>query len=64
MEMDGNGAQFLKILWIGFDLGKAINSKRYVRYGTFIEHDLSNIEARLYPKNTAVIEKYVRNLKH
>ena len=37
--------------------GKAIGLKRYNRYGTFIKHDISNTEARLYPKNTAVIEK-------
>ena len=57
LEMDGNGAQFMKMLWIGLDLGKAIGLKRYYRYGTFIKHDISNTEARLYPKNTAVIEK-------
>ena len=28
VDMDGNGAQFVKILWIGLDLGKAINLKR------------------------------------
>ena len=58
LEMDGNGAQFVKRLWIGLDLGKAISLKRYNRYRTFIKHDISNTEARLYPKNTAVIEKY------
>ena len=55
--MDGNGAQFMKMLWIGLDLGEAIGLKRYDRYGTFIKNDISNTEARLYPKNTAVIEK-------
>ena len=64
LEMDGNGAQFVKRLWIGLDLGKAISLKRYNRYRTFIKHDISNTEARSYPKNTAVIEKYVPNLKH
>ena len=59
LEMDGNGAQFVKRLWIGLDLGKAISLKRYNRYRTFIKHEISNTEARLYPKNTAVIEKYV-----
>ena len=29
LEMDGNGAQFVKRLWIGLDLGKAISLKRY-----------------------------------
>ena len=61
--MDGNGAQFVKRLWIGLDLGKAIRLKRYIRYGTFIKHDISNTEARLYPKNTAVIDKYEGCLK-
>ena len=64
LEMDGNGAQFVKRLWIGLDLGKVINLKRYNRYGTFIKHDISKTEARLYSKNTTVIEKYVPNLKH
>ena len=27
--MDGNGAQFVKRLWIGLDLGKAISLKPY-----------------------------------
>ena len=62
--MDGNGAQFVKRLWIGLDLGEAISLKRYNRYGNFIKHDISNTEARLYPKNAAVIEEYVSNLKH
>ena len=64
LEMDGNGAQFVKRLCTGLDLGKAISLKRYNRYRTFIKHDINNTEARLYPKNTAVIEKYVSNLKH
>ena len=62
--MDGNGAQFVKRLWIGLDLGKAISLKRNNRYGTFLKHDISNTEARLYPKNTAVIDKYAPYLKH
>ena len=44
--------------------GKVINLKRYNRYGTLIKHDVSNTEARLYPKNAALIEKYVPILKH
>ena len=63
--MDGNGAQFVKkdygLVWIW---GKAMNLKRYNRYGTLIKHDISSTEARLYPKNIAVIGKYVPNLKH
>ena len=62
--MDGNGAQFVKMLRIGLDLEKAIGLKRYNRYLNFIKHDINKTEARLYPKNTAVIEKYVPNLKH
>ena len=27
--MDGNGAQFVKILWIGLDLGQTVDLKRY-----------------------------------
>ena len=29
VEMDGNGAQFVKILWIGLDLGQTFALKRY-----------------------------------
>ena len=29
VEMDGNGAQFVKMLWIGLDLGKVISLKRF-----------------------------------
>ena len=28
VEMNGNGAQFVKMLWIGLDLGKVISLKR------------------------------------
>ena len=45
LEMDGNGAQFVKWLWIGLDLGKAISLKRYNRYRTFIKQYVSNTEA-------------------
>ena len=62
--MDGNGAQFVRRLWIGLDLGKAVSLKHYNGYGTFIKYEISNTEARLYPKNTAVIEKCLPNLKH
>ena len=31
VEMDGNGAQFVKILWIGLDLGRTVDLKRYYR---------------------------------
>ena len=27
--MDGNGAQFVKILWVGLDLGQTFDLKRY-----------------------------------
>ena len=36
LEMDRSGAQFVKRLWIGLDLGKTISLKRYNKYGTFI----------------------------
>ena len=29
VEMDGNGTQFMKILWIGLDLGQTVDLKRY-----------------------------------
>ena len=49
--MDGNGAQFVKMLWIGLDLEdlEAISLKRHNRYGTFIKHVINITEARLYP---------------
>ena len=28
VEMDGNGAQFVNILWIGLDLGQTVDLKR------------------------------------
>ena len=40
--MDGNGALFVKILWIGLDLGPTVDLKRYDRYRTFTKHDISN----------------------
>ena len=40
-------------------MGKAINLKRYDKCRTLIKHQISNTKAKLYPKNTAVIEKYV-----
>ena len=54
MEMDmewkwsGNGAQFVKIVWIGLDLGPSVDLKPYDRYRTFTKHDISNTETRLY----------------
>ena len=53
MEMDmewkwsGNGAQFVKIVWIGLDLGQSVDLKPYDRYRTFTKHDKSNTETRL-----------------
>ena len=54
VEMDGNGGQFLKIVWIGLDLGEGPQLKtiRDTDYQTFIKHDIINTEAWLYPKNT------------
>ena len=59
--MDGNGSQFVKIVWIGLDLGQTVDLKRY---RTFTKRDISNTETRLYLKNTPVIDKYVPKLKN
>ena len=54
MEMDmewkwsGNGAQFVKIVWTGLDLGQCVDLKPYDRYRTFTKHDKSNTETRLF----------------
>ena len=54
MEMDmewkwsGNGAQFVKIVWIGLDLGQSVDLKPYDRHRTFTKHDKSNTETGLY----------------
>ena len=54
MEMDmewkwsGNGAQFVKIVWIGLDLGQSVDFKPYDKHRTFTKHDKSNTETRLY----------------
>ena len=54
MEMDmgckwsGNGAQFVKIVWIGLDLEQSVDLKPYARHRTFTKHDKSNTETRLY----------------
>ena len=54
MEMDmewkwsGNGAQFVKIVWIGLDLGQSVDLKPYDRHRTLTKHDKSNTETRLY----------------
>ena len=38
--MDVNGAQLVKILWIGLDLGQTVDLRRYDRYQTFTKHDI------------------------
>ena len=48
--MDGNGEQCVKILWIGLDLGRTVDLKRYDKYRTFTKHDTSYTETRLYLK--------------
>ena len=54
MEMDmewkwsGNGAQFVKIVWTGLDLGQSVDLKPYDRYRNFTKLDKSNTETRLY----------------
>ena len=47
VEMDGNRAHFVKILWIGWDLGHTVDLKRYDRYRTFTKHNISDKETRL-----------------
>ena len=42
--MDGNGAQFVKMLWIGLDLGQTVDLKPYDRYRTFTKYDINNTE--------------------
>ena len=63
--MDGNGAQFVKILWIGMDLGRTVDLKRYDTYRTFTNHDHriteSITETRLYPNNSPVIDNVCQN---
>ena len=61
--MDGNGAQVVKIVWIGLDLGQTVDFKRYDRCRTFTKHDISITETRLYRNNAPVIDKYVPKLK-
>ena len=63
VEMDGNWAQFVKIIWIGLDLGQTVDLKRYDRYRTFTKHDISITETRFYRNNAPVIDKYVPKLK-
>ena len=54
MEMDmewkwsGNGAQFVKIVWIGLDLGQSVALTPCDRHGTFTKPDKSNTETRFY----------------
>ena len=54
MEMDmewkssGIGAQFVKIVWIGLDLGQSVDLKPYDRLRTFTKHDKSNTDEQGY----------------
>ena len=54
MEMDmgwkwsGNGAQFVKIVWIGLDLGQSVALTPCDGHRTFTKRDKSNTETRLY----------------
>ena len=61
--MDGNRTQFVKMLWIGLDLGQTVDLKLYDRYRTLTKHDITNTETTLYPNNAPVIDKYVLKLK-
>ena len=42
LKWSGNGAQFVKIVWIGLDLGQSVDLKPYDKYRTFTKHDKSN----------------------
>ena len=46
-KWSGNGPEFVKIGWIGLDLGQSVDLKHYHRYHTFTKHDKSNTETRL-----------------
>ena len=54
MEMDmewkwsGDGAQFVKIVWIGLDLGQSVALTPCDGHRTFTKRDKSNTETRLY----------------
>ena len=50
--MDINGAQFVKILWIGLDLGETVDLKQYDRYRIFTKHDIR------YNRNKVISQKY------
>ena len=45
--MDGNGAQLVKILWIGLDLGQTVDLKRCDRYRTFTKHDIPSVSQKM-----------------
>ena len=46
-KWSGNGAQFVKTVWIGLDLGQSVALKPCDRHRTFTKHDKSNTETRL-----------------
>ena len=55
----GNGAQFVKIVWIGLDLGQSVDLKPYDRYRTFTKHDkVTQKQGYIW-----LIDKYVSKLK-
>ena len=47
-KWSGNGAQFVKIVWIGLDLGQSVDLKPYDIHRSFTKHNKSNTETRLY----------------
>ena len=50
-KWSGNGAQFVKIVWIGLDFGQSVDLKPYDRYRIFTKHD-KTWETVLKIKNT------------
>ena len=67
MEMDmewkwsGNGAQFVKIVWIGLDLGQSADLKPYDRHQTFTKHDKRKpVPENLFRATTLHIGRYRR----
>ena len=58
--MDGNGAQFLKIVRIGLDLGQTVDLKRYDGYRTFTKHDVYIMFCVPYEehRNKVISQKY------
>ena len=63
MEMDmewkwsENGAKFVKIVWIGLDLGQSVALTPCGRHRTFTKRDKGNTETRLYLIDWQICDK-------